>query len=667
MSLFTPSVSVQPTSHVTGAPTGLEVSVNVPQEGLESGAGTAQSAVKDVELQLPQGMSVSPSAASGLQACSEAQVGFQGVSEQSGADVFAEGQAQCPEASKIGTVQIKTPLLEESVSGAVYLAQQSTNPFGSMFALYVVAEAPKRGIRVKLAGKVEANPVTGQLTATFQDNPQLPFSELTVDLSGGARAPLVNPSSCGSYGAQSRLTSYSGASVSLASPFTIDQGCGASGFAPSFVAGTTSNQAGAFSPFSVTFSRSDGEQALAGIRVQAPPGLLGKLAGVPLCAEAQANAGSCPAASQIGHVTVAAGAGTSPIYLPIAGQPQQPVYLTGPYRGAPFGLSVVVPAIAGPFNLGTVVVRAAIDIDPHTAQVTITSDPLPTILDGVPLQIKTVNVLVDRGGFMLNPTNCNVSSVNATITGAAGASAAAASSFQATNCAALAFKPTLTASTAGKASKAAGASLDVKVTSAAGQANIGAVKVDLPKQLPSRLTTLQKACLAATFEANPANCPAASNVGMATAATPILAHPLSGPAYLVSHGGAAFPDLEIVLQGEGVTIVLDGKTDIKKGITSSTFSTVPDAPISSFELKLPTGYNSVLTSNVPQAKRFSLCGQALAMPTAITGQNGAVLKQTTKIAIGGCPKAEKAKKKANAKKAKKAAHSQVAAKNGRKA
>jgi hypothetical protein len=308
----------------------------------------------------------------------------------------------------------------------------------------------------------------------------------------------------------------------------------------------------------------------------------------------------------------------------------------------------VVPEKAGPFNLGNEVVRAAIGIDPHTAALTVASDPLPQQKDGVPFRLKTVNVTIDRPNFVFNPTNCSQQTIAGSIAGVLpdgtrGATASVSSPFAVAGCKNLPFKPKLTALTQAKATKANGASLHVKVVSGPGQANIGKVKVDLPKQLPSRLTTLQKACTAAVFEANPAACPAASVVGTGTAVTPVLKNPLTGPAYLVSHGGAAFPDLEIVLQGEGITLDLDGNTNIKKGITSSTFKSVPDAPITTFDLVLPEGPHSALTAFVPSSKNYSLCGQTLAMPTAITGQNGAVIKQTTKIAVSGCPKHKKAK------------------------
>jgi hypothetical protein len=319
------------------------------------------------------------------------------------------------------------------------------------------------------------------------------------------------------------------------------------------------------------------------------------------------------------------------------------VFLTGPYNHGPFGLSIVVPTVAGPFTLtgnggpGREVVRASIRVNPVTSQITVVSDPLPTMLEGVPLDIRTINVDINRSNFMFNPTSCSPSSVSGTLSSRQGATAAVSSPFEAANCAALPFKPTFSASTQGQASKADGASLVVTVTSGAGQANIGKVDLQLPKQLPSRLTTLQKACTEAQFNANPAGCPEGSAIGTATAHTPILNAPLTGPAYLVSHGGAAFPDVEFVLQGEGVEILLDGQTQIKNGITYSHFDTVPDAPISSFETVLPEGPHSVLGTNLPASAKYSLCGQKLVMPTTLTGQNGAVIKQETKVAVTGCP------------------------------
>ncbi len=317
----------------------------------------------------------------------------------------------------------------------------------------------------------------------------------------------------------------------------------------------------------------------------------------------------------------------------------------------------MVPAVAGPFNLGNIVVRAAVSVDPHTAQITVTSDPLPSMVDGIPLQVKTVNVAIDRSSFMFNPTNCEPLSVGGMLSSTQGATANVSSHFQAANCAALPYKPVFNVSTQAKTSKHEGASLTVKGTFPTGNANTRSVAVVLPKQLPARLTTIQQACPEATFAANPASCPAGSNIGIATATTPILATPVNGPAYLVSHGGAAFPDVVAILQGEGVTVDLVGSVNIKKGITSSDFATVPDAPIGSFQLTLPEGPHSGLAAVLPASAKSSLCGTSLTMPFTITGQNGAVLKQNEKIAVTGCPapkKKPKAKKaRARARKARK--------------
>jgi hypothetical protein len=479
---------------------------------------------------------------------------------------------------------------------------------------------------------VELDPTTGQIKTTVENAPQLPFSNLHIALKDGPRAALSNPVRCGAYTTQAVLASWSGASVTTSSPFTVSRDghgapCPPASFAPSFAAGTTNPVAGAYSPFALSFSRSDTEPELGGLEATLAPGLVAKLAGVARCGDGEASAGQCPEASRIGSVTVASGAGSEPYVL------KGSIYLTGPYNGGPFGEAVVVPAVAGPFDLGNVVVRGSIRVNPTTGQATVVSDPFPRYVNetGIPTDVRRVDVMVDRPDFTLNPTNCSALSVNGTLTSTEGMTANVASRFQAAECRSLGFHPAFTASTQGRTSRREGASLSVKVGFHAGQANIAKVKVSLPKALPSRLDTLKLACRDTVFAANPAACPAASRVGTAVAKTPILASALTGPAYIVSHGGAAFPDLEIVLQGEGVTLVLDGHTDIKNNITTSTFNTVPDVPVSAFELKLPEGVHSVLG-----APGGSLCGKTLVMPTTLTGQNGAVLRQSTRIKVTGC-------------------------------
>jgi hypothetical protein len=627
---FEPSVSIRPDVAAADSPSGLNVDLRMPDR---EAAGLAESTLSDASVSFPAGLTVNSAAADGLVGCTPEQIGLSGA-----------GVPSCPDASKIGLARIETPLLAKPLEGAVYLAQPYVNPFGSLLAVYLVVEA-EGGIIVKTAGHVTANAVTGQLTATFDESPSVPFSDVHLELFNDQRAAFATPMACGSYTTESHFLGYSGALASFSEPFQITSKCGG-GFAPSFAAGMTdTRQAGGFSRFSLRFARSDEDQLLGGIQVHAPPGLLGMLSSVPLCGEPQASQGLCGPESLIGHTTVGVGAGEKPFYIR-AGQ----VFLTGPYRGAPFGLSIVVPAVAGPFNLGTVVVRASISVDPHTSQLTITSDPLPQIVQGIPILLRSVEVNVDRPSFMFNPTSCDASSIGATISSPLGASAPVSTPFQVSNCAGLAFKPAFVASTAGKTSRAAGASLDVKLgfpgAPFGSEANIAKVKVDLPKQLPSRLTTLQKACVDTTFNQNPGQCPAGSIVGIAKASTPILPVTLSGPAYFVSHGGAKFPELIVVLQGDGVRVDLAGETFISKaGITSSTFATVPDVPVSSFELYLPEGPHSALAAN------GNLCKSKLVMPTAFTAQNGAVIRQSTKVTVTGCPKARAARKARKARRA----------------
>jgi hypothetical protein len=545
-------------------------------------------------------------------------------------------------------VRIKTPAFEEALDGQVYLAEPQCDPCtpedaqtGRMIRLFlqIVGEG-ESPIVVKLEGKGAIDQHGGKITTTFENTPQLPFSELKVNLNGGPRATLANPRSCGPVTSNLDMTPWSSPFTSDSMPgygLVVNQGCFGPLFTPSFVAGTTNVQAGAYSAFTLSFSRGDHDQFLSGLEMGTPPGLLGKLSSVTLCKEPQAAQGTCGPESLIGHVQALAGPGPNPLVIS-GGQ----MFLTEPYRGAPFGLSIVVPAVAGPYTLagttgkGTVVVRAMINIDRSDAHVTVRMDPLPTVLDGIPLQLKVVNATIDRNEFTFNPTNCSKLVITGTLSSSERLNAGVSSPFQVANCATLAFKPTLTVLTQAKTSKANGVYLHVKVVSSPGQANIGKVKVDLPKQLPSRLTTLQQACPDAAFNANPASCPAGSLVGAATAVTPVLKNSLTGPAYLVSHAGAAFPDLVIVLQGEGITLDLVGNTDIKKGVTISTFNTVPDAPISTFDLVLPEGPHSALGANLPLRANGSLCRQSLVMPTLITGQNGAVVRQTTRIAVSGC-------------------------------
>jgi hypothetical protein len=646
---FEPAVNVTPDVPDGSTPTGLTVGVHVSQAAVLNPTGIAESTLRDTTVALPEGVAVNAGGADGLEACSSEQIGFLPAESHGDELRFTAGFPSCPDGSKIATVEIETPLLPNALKGAAYLAtpaplgEEGKNPFNSLIAIYIVVQDPVSGTLVKLAGKVALDPGTGQLLATFKNTPQLPFENLRMHFFGGSRAPLGTPSLCGNFTTTAAFAPWSGnETVQAGSTFDILSGPNGGPcadplpFAPSLTAGTTSIQAGGFTPFTMTMSRTDGNQNLQAVKLRMPPGLLGTLSSVKLCGEAEANAGTCGPESLIGHTIVSVGVGGNPFSVK-GGE----VFITGPYKGAPYGLSIVNPAKAGPFDLGKVIVRAKIEVDPITAVLTITTDTsgpykIPTILDGIPLQIQHVNVTIDRPGFTFNPTNCSPLAITGSLTSDQGATKDLSVPFQITNCAVLAFKPKLTAKTNGKTSRAKGASLSVKLTYPAGpyDANIARVKVDLPKQLPSRLTTLQKACTAATFEANPANCPSASIVGHATATTPVMPVPLTGPAYFVSHGGEAFPSLIIVLQGYGATVHLVGTTFIDKaGITSSTFKTIPDVPVGTFELTLPQGKYSALAAN------GNLCTtKKLAMPTSFLAQNGAVIHTTTPIVPTGCAK-----------------------------
>ncbi len=625
---FGPSIGVAPDGASASTPTGLTVGVHVSQAGVLTPTGLAPSDLKNTTVTLPAGVQISPAGADGLMSCSLAQVGLE-----------IDASPTCPEAAKVGTAEVKTPLLPEPLEGAVYLAAQNANPFGSLLALYIVVEDPTAGVVIKFAGKTSLDPVTGQLVSTFENTPALPFEELKLHFFGSARAPLSTPPLCGSYTTQAQFAPWSGnPPTEASSTFQITSGPNGAPcadpqpFTPGFEAGSSNLQAGAFTPFALTMSRPDADQTLSRVELHMPPGLLGTLSKVKLCPEPQAQQGTCGEESLIGHTIVSAGLGNDP-YTVTGGK----VFVTGPYKGAPYGLSILNPAKAGPFDLGSVVVRAQIRVDPHTAALTIVSDPLPTIIDGIPLQIQHVQVAVERpGGFTFNATSCEPMQITGTLTSTEGASANESSHYQVTNCGALAFKPKLTASTSGKTSRLNGASLGVKLSYPAGpfDANIAKVKVELPKVLPSRLKTLQKACLARVFAANPAACPATSIVGHAKAVTPVLPVSLEGPAYFVSNGGEAFPNLVVVLQGYGTTVDLVGSTFISEGgITSSTFKTVPDVPVGTFELNLPEGpYSALATSK-------NLCKTKLVMPTEFVGQNGAALHEETPIGVTGCAKA----------------------------
>ncbi len=701
---FSPTLTVTPDGSAGSTPTGLNVEVHVPQEATVNPVGLGEADVRDTTVALPAGVQVSPSASDGLQACSDAQIGFTGVNPLTGTDEFTPelpkpllpGVNFCPDASKIANVRITTPVLEHELTGAVYLAAPQNfagpaeNPFSALVAMYLVAEEPVTGVLVKLPGEVSLNQATGQLTATFENTPQAPVSELKLEFYGTDRAPLAMPGLCGTYTTETAFTPWSGtAPADPSSSFQIASGPNGAPcsdplpFAPVLASGSTNINAGSFSALTTTLSREDGQQNIQQVTLHYPPGLSGILSGIKLCGEPEANAGTCGPESEIGETIVSVGLGNDPFSV-TGGK----VYLTGPYEGAPFGLSIVNPAKAGPFDLQEgrpVVVRATVNVDPHTAALTVTTNTaaqgyaIPSMIEGIPLQIKHVNVDITRPGFTFNPTDCNPTRITGTVASAEDASVPVSIPFQVTNCANLKFAPQFSVSTLGKTSKLDGASLTAKVSypnvPQGTDADIASVKVELPKQLPSRLSTLQKACTAAQFNTNYADCPAASVIGHAVVHTPLLPVPLEGPAYFVSNGGEAFPNLIMVLQGYGITIDLVGDTFISKtGITSTTFKAVPDQPFSSFELTLPEGPYSALAANgnlcsltktvtVKKKTTVKVNGHrktetrsvretrpgSLEVPSAFVGQNGAEIHQDTPVTVSGCPRAKTTAKTASKK------------------
>jgi hypothetical protein len=664
---FAPKMDASPTTNSASSASGLDVNLNFHDEGLLSEEGLAQSHLKDTVVTLPEGFTVNPSSGVGLSGCTSADYARETLTSAPGAG--------CPDSSKLGTVEITTPVLAAAIHGSLFIAQPHENPFDSLIALYIVARNPETGIFFKLAGKVTPNPVTGQLVTTFANNPQLPFSHFNFHFREGQQAPLITPATCGTYTTQAVLTPWSEplAPLTETSSFNITSGVGGgpcpSGgvppFHPGIQSGMQNNNAGSPSPFYLHLMRTDGEQYISGFSTDLPTGLTGSLSGIPFCPEADIEAArhktgaqeeaspSCPAASQVGHTLVGTGVGAVLAYVP------GKVYLAGPFHGAPFSLVSVTSAVVGPFDLGTVVLRFGLSIDPYTAKVSVSpssSEPIPTIIDGIVTHVRDIRVYIERPGgapFTLNPTSCAPTTIASTLNSSLGASATVTSPFQAASCANLKFAPKFAASTSAKTSKANGASLHVDLTYPSAPqgtyADIAKVKVELPKQLPSRLTTLQKACTAAQFEANPAGCPTQSVIGHAKAVVPNIPVALEGPVYFVSHGGEAFPSLEVVLQGYGVTIDLVGSTFISKtGITSTTFKAVPDNPVSSFELTLPEGPYSALAAN------GNLCKQKLMIPADFTAQNGMQADYKTAVKVTGCPKSHKSKKaRKHEKKAKK--------------
>jgi hypothetical protein len=658
-----PSFSFQPTTTQGSSGTGATATLHIPQtylskipssqEKLEGIVGNATADLKKTVVTLPQGLSVNPSSANGLEACTEAQVGYKKPGEPDGEPLplnpirFDEEPVACPDASKLGTFAINSPLLEEEVEGTIYLAAQEENPFHSLIALYLVVENERFGLTLKLPGEVRPDPSTGQLTATFDDNPQLPFEDLILHFRGGGpRSTLATPETCGHFTTTGSLEPWSaehGEALPISEAgFSTTGACSPSDstrpFAPSFEAGTSGIQAGAYSPLVIKVARKDGEQELKSLDFTLPKGLTGKLAGIPYCSDAaiaqaggksgkaeQANP-SCPAASRLGSVDTSAGYGSEPVH--VGGN----VYLAGPYEGAPLSSVVITPAVAGPFDLGDVVVRAPLYVDPETTRITAKSDPIPTILRGIPLKVRSVAINLDRSAFTLNPTSCEPSAVTASIGSSNGATASPSTRFQVGACNALKFKPTLKLSLKGSTKHTGHPALKAVVTypKKGAYANIARAQVNLPHSEFLDQGNLNKTCTRPVLLAG--NCPKSTIYGKAKAWTPLLEAPLEGNVYLVGGYGFKLPALVADLNGQ-IRVTLIGKVDSgpNRGIRN-TFEAVPDAPVSRFVLEMKGGKKYSLLENSE-----NLCKKAQRGIARFTAQNGLV-QQTKPLIANDCGK-----------------------------
>jgi hypothetical protein len=611
---FEPKFTAIPTNSEASAPTGLDAELKIRQD--ESPQGLATSTMKSAMVTLPEGMTINPAAGDGLEGCSPAQVGFE-TTEPS----------HCPDAAKIGSAEVEVPALEKILHGSVY---QRTPEEGKLFRFWLVTD--EQGVHLKLPAEIQANPLTGQLTTIFAGVPslgglpQVSVSAFRLHVFGGPRAPLATPASCGAYETHYSFAPWSGKPATEGdTAMQITGGCGKNGFAPALNAGTLGASAGQFAPFTMTLTRQDGEGNPKTLSVHLPQGLLAKLGGVPLCSDADAATGNCPAGSQIGTISAAAGVGGAPLWIPQPGKSPTAIYLSGPYKGAPYSIVAKVPAQAGPFDLGTVVNRSAINVDPTTALATITTDPLPQILEGVPVLYRTIHVGVNRPEFTLNPTSCARKEIKATVTASNGAVAEPSDSFQATSCNSLAYSPKLKLSFKGATKRSGNPAVKAVLTQPANQANTAGATVILPSSEFIDQSHINNPCTRVQFNENA--CPANSILGTARAITPLLDQPLEGPIYFRSNGGEReLPDIVADLHGQ-IHITLVGFIDSvqKKGTEISRvrvrFQNVPDAPVTKFTTSFFGGKKSLIENHV------NLCQGTHRAKLVFTGQNGKVSKQ----------------------------------------
>lgn len=650
---FNPEIDVEPTSTTPGAPTGLDFELRVPQNETPNGVATAH--LRDTTVVLPEGMTVNPSSANGLDACTSGQIGLTSIAPLR----FTKLEPGCSLQSKIGTIEVHTPLLDESLTGEVFLARQSDNPFDSLLAIYFVVRGP--GLLVKLAGHVQADPQTGRLTTTVLNNPQLPFDTLKVNLKSGPRAPLTNPSTCGPKTATAAFTSWAGHSVNVADSFAIDCPGDSGGFDPGFSAGSTNPTAGGFSPFVTRVTR-DGGKELGRINVTVPRGLLASVKHVGVCTDAQIASHvtrpgvvaqgnpSCPLGSQIGTTTVGSGAGPTPFFPTLPGtNVSGRVFLSTPHKNSEFrvpglpqidyGVAIEVPAVAGPFDLGTVMVRAALYIDPETAQLTALSDRIPRILQGIPLNVRDARVNLDRPSFSTTPTSCNESRVLGDIRAQDGTTALRSSRYQVGDCAALNLSPRTSMRLLGRRQTRLGGNpaLRVRVRQARGQSNLRTARAVLPSTLALDARNAGGDWLC-DFEAGKrADCPKSSRIGKATAWSPLLKRPVSGSVFFVKNirvdkktGNSirTLPTLLLKLDGEA-PVHLRATSNVKRGRLVSTFANLPDASVSRFDMQIRGGAKRGILAVT--GRRGNLCTGRQVTKLGIRGHNGKLFRQNVRM------------------------------------
>lgn len=610
---FAPELSFAASHDSVDSPTGAEIELELPQDEDPDGVATAH--IREAAVTLPAGFSLSPGVAHGLSACSDSQLGAPGA------------PAACPDAAKLGTAELINPALAAPLRGGIYLGEPTA---AQPFRLFVAVDGP--GFAIKLRGALRANPIGGRLTAVLGDLPELPVSRLSLRFKDGPRAPLASAPSCGAGTAVATLDPYGGEDATVADRVVLGTApwggpCrpGAP-FRPSFVAGTSPATAGADSAFSTTIGRQDGEQSLAGLELELPSGLAARLTAATACGEHQLAGLSCPAASAIGTTAVEAGAGPMP--LSIGGQ----VYLTGPYRGAPFGLALALRARVGPFDLGTALVRAALSIHPFSGRITISTDPLPRVLAGIPLRLRTLAIDINRPGFIFNPTSCADARVGATITSADGAAVWPSTAFGLAGCRRLRFKPRLAVTLVGRASRRP--SIAIRLRTSRGEANARAIAVKLPRLLSLDRRAGASTCPPALFRAG--NCPATSRVGGARARTSLLARPLRGPVHLIEAGEIGPPELWTLLRGQGVELIVRSRIAVTGGGRVRTkVIALPDLPLGFFAMRIAGGRRALLKARTrpcaANPKRMLIAAATL------RAQNRSRLKRLMRVGVRpGC-------------------------------